>query len=206
MSEGLQPPRDEVKLKREPATRNRQTYFVTSETSERRPFFRYERWSKLFLEVLFGYQKAGNFQLHEFVLMPDHFHLIITPAESLEKAVQLIKGGFSRQASLQLETKHSVWQRGFADHRIRDVEDYKKHKHYIWLNPIKAKLCHSAQEYPYSSAFPGYTLDPIPQGLKPLVLGEANGTAEAAPLQRMKPMPDQSSQTFESGFTPGQNY
>jgi len=32
--------------------------------------------------------------------MPDHFHLLITPAHevSLEKAVQLIKGGFSFRA------------------------------------------------------------------------------------------------------------
>jgi putative transposase len=190
-----------VKLKREPATRNRQTYFVTSETSERRPFFRYERWSKLFLETLFSYRTAGNFQLHEFVLMPDHFHLAITPAESLEKAVQLIKGGFSRQASLQFETKHIIWQRGFADHRIRDIEDYKRHQHYIWLNPVRAKLSNSAQEYPYSSAFPGHPLDSIPQGLKPLVPGATDGTAEAVPLQRLK-----GSETVEAGITPDQNY
>jgi len=62
-----------VKLKREPATtRNGQTYFVTSETGERRSFFKYERWSKLFLETLFGYRAEGSFLLHEFVLMVDH--------------------------------------------------------------------------------------------------------------------------------------
>jgi putative transposase len=182
---GFSPRGNDLKLKREPATRNRQTYFVTSETSERRPFFRYECWSKLFLEVLLGYRDAGNFQLHDFVLMPDDFHLIITPAESLEKTLQLIKGGFSRQASLQFETKHNIWQRGFADHRIRDIEDYKKHKHYIWLNPVKAKLCISSKEYRYSSTFPGYALNAIPQGLKSYAIDEANGTASAEPLQRI---------------------
>ncbi|QNI34568.1 transposase [Alloacidobacterium dinghuense] len=194
-----------MRLKREPATRNRQTYFVTSETSERRPFFRYERWSKLFLETLYSYRAAGNFQLHEFVL-PDHFHLIITPEGSLEKAVQLIKGGFSRHASLQFETKHNIWQRGFADHRIRDIEDFQKHKHYIWLNPVKAKLCTIGQEYAYSSAFPGYQLDAIPQGLKPRAIDEAHGTAEAVPLQRLRPVSDQNSETFGAGTTPDQNY
>jgi len=195
-----------LKLKREPATRNRQTYFVTSETSERRPFFRHERWSKLFIEVLIGYRDAGNFQLHDFVLMPDHCHLIITPAESLEKAVQFIKGGFSRQASLQFETKHNIWQRGFADHRIRDIQDYEKHKHYIWLNPVKAKLCSSSKEFPYSSAFPGYVLNPIPQGLKPHAIEDANGTASAVPLQRLETASDRTSETFETGLALSQDY
>jgi REP element-mobilizing transposase RayT len=38
-------------------------------------------------------------ELHEFVIMPDHFHLIITPEERipLEKAIQYIKGGMQPQ-------------------------------------------------------------------------------------------------------------
>jgi putative transposase len=193
-------------LKREPATRNGQTYFVTSETSERRPFFKYERWAKLFLEILFHYRAEARYQLHEFVLMPDHFHLIFTPKESLEKAVQLIKGGFSRQASLQFETKHNIWQRGFADHRIRDIEDYMKHKHYIWLNPVKAKLCELAKEYPYSSALPEeWGLDAVPRGLKPLGSDVSNGTAEAVPLQRFKTGSVQGSEAFETKLSSGRN-
>jgi len=195
-----------VRLKREPATRNGQTYFVTSETSERRPFFKYERWAKLFLEILFHYRAEARYQLHEFVLMPDHFHLIFTPKESLEKAVQLIKGGFSRQASLQFETKHNIWQRGFADHRIRDIEDYMKHKHYIWLNPVKAKLCELAKEYPYSSALPEeWGLDAVPRGLKPLGSDVSNGTAEAVPLQRFKTGSVQGSEAFETKLSSGRN-
>jgi putative transposase len=195
-----------VKLKREPATRTRQTYFVTSVTSERRPFFRYERWAKLFLETLFSYREAGAFQLYEFVLMPDHFHLLLTPTESLEKVVQLVKGGFSRHAALQFETKQNIWQRGFSDHRIRDVEDYDKHRHYIWLNPVKAQICKRADEYLYSSAFPGYVSDPVPQGLKPIVVGVVSGTAEAVPFQRIKTVPGQEPETCEIEPTLGRNY
>ena len=40
--------------KREVATNNGQTYFVTSNTTERKPFFRHERWANLFLETLYG--------------------------------------------------------------------------------------------------------------------------------------------------------
>jgi putative transposase len=49
----------------------------------------------LFVQVLLSYREQHKYLLHEFVLMPDHFHLLITPTLTLERALQLIKGGFS---------------------------------------------------------------------------------------------------------------
>lgn len=115
--------------------------------------------------------------------MPDHFHLLITPTVALERAVQLIKGGFSFRAKKELDSNAEIWQRGFSDHRIRDFEDYDKHRRYIYLNPVKKHLCMVPEEYRYSSAYPGWKLDPIPQGLKPRVIEAAYGTAKAVPLQ-----------------------
>lgn len=170
-----------MKPNRQIRTSAGEIYFVTSATAGRTPFFRYDRWCLLFIEVLYGYRKE-EFDLFEFVLMPDHFHLTIAPKGSLERAMQLIKGGFARRASLQFETKQPIWQRGFTDHRIRDLADYERHKQYIQMNPEKARLCASASQYPYSSASGRYELDPIPQGLKPLGIGIAGGTAKAVPF------------------------
>jgi hypothetical protein len=116
--------------------------------------------------------------------MSDHFHLLITPSTALEKAIQRIKGGFSFQAKKELGSNLEIWRRGFADHRIRDADDYDKHLHYIHLNPVKRHLCTSPAEYRYSSAFPGWKLDPIPQGLKPTeFFGPVCGTTEVVPFQ-----------------------
>jgi putative transposase len=115
--------------------------------------------------------------------MPDHFHLLITPAAALERAVQMIKGGFSYRAKKELGSNAEIWQRGFADHRIRDAEDYDKHAHYVHLNPVKQHLCQSPAEYRYSSAYPGWKLDPIPQWLKPLANAASGGTTEVVPFQ-----------------------
>jgi putative transposase len=115
--------------------------------------------------------------------MPDHFHLLISPVVALERAVQLIKGGFSYRAKKELGSNAEIWQRGFADHRIRDSEDYDKHLHYIHLNPVKKHLCVSSLEYRYSSGYPGWKLDPIPQWLKPPQSEATGGTAEAVPFQ-----------------------
>jgi putative transposase len=171
-----------LKPAREHATNNAQTYFVTSDTWERRALFQNEAWARLFFKTLFHY-RGESYLLHEFVLMPDHFHLLISPHISLERAVQLIKGGFSHRVKVELGSNMEIWQRGFADHRIRATGDYDKHLHYIHLNPVKKHLCPSPADYRYSSAFPGWKLDPIPQWLKPHQDQSPTGTAEAVPFQ-----------------------
>ena len=148
-----------MKPTREHTTNNSQTYFVTSKTWESRALFRAELWARLFFKTLLSYQGKA-YMVHEFVLMPDHFHVLITPVVSLERAVQYIKGGFSYRAKKELQTNLEIWQRGFSDHRIRDAEDYEKHVQYIHLNPVRRNLCGAAAEYPYSSAYPGWILDP----------------------------------------------
>jgi putative transposase len=185
-----------MKPVREHATHNQQTYFVTSITSGRRRLFHDEKWAKLFLEMLFHHRQNG-YQLHEFVLMWDHFHLIITPKASLEKAVQFIKGGFSFRAKREFLFRWEIWQRGFSDHRIRDAEDYDIHKDYVHQNPVKKHLVAAAHEYPYSSACGKFDLDPVPQRLKPASLGAASGTAEAVPFQSQT----SDSQTSDSDAT-----
>jgi putative transposase len=119
-----------------------------------------ESYVGLFLKTMFGYRRQGKFQLHAFVLMPEHVHLLLTPANdvTLERAVQLIKGGYSHAFGLEFRGGE-VWQRGFTDHRIRDAEDFAKHRDYIHQNPVKRRLVESATEYRYCSAYPGFKLD-----------------------------------------------
>ena len=171
-----------MKSTREHATNNSQTYFVSSQTWERRPLFRNEIWARLFFKTLLSH-RGKAYLLHEFVLMPDHFHLLITPAIALERAIQFVKGGFSYRAKKELQSNAEIWQRGFSDHRIRGWEDFEKHVQYIHLNPVKRGLCQRPEEYKFSSAYPGWKLDPVPRWLKPPPERVAIGTAEAVPLQ-----------------------
>jgi len=136
------------------------TYFVTFSTWRRSRLFMVEPYVRLFLKTLYGYRRQGKFRLHAFVLMPEHVHLLLTPATdiTLERAVQLIKGGYSRGFGLQFGRKE-IWQRGFTDHRIRNGEDFEKHRDYIHQNPVERGLVKSASEYRYCSAFPGFKLD-----------------------------------------------
>jgi REP element-mobilizing transposase RayT len=61
------------------------------------------------------YREQRKYLLHEFVVMPDHFHLLITPIETLERALQLIKGSFSFRAKKELGFVGEIWQKSFYD-------------------------------------------------------------------------------------------
>jgi putative transposase len=171
-----------VRPTREHATNTGQTYMVTSTTWERRPLFRNARWARLLIDTLYRY-RGSAYLLHEFVVMPDHFHILLTPKTSLEKAVQFIKGGFSYRAKKELGFNMEIWQKGFSDHRIRDGGDYLRHTVYVRENPVQKHLCERSEEYPYSSAVLGVVLDPVPQGLKPILAGDSYGAPEGAPFQ-----------------------
>jgi len=43
-----------------------------------------ERYARLFLRTIYAYRRQGKLQLHAFVLMPEHVHLLLTPAEDVD--------------------------------------------------------------------------------------------------------------------------
>jgi putative transposase len=144
----------------------------------RKSLFQVERWARLMASTLKHYDGTG-FKLHAYVIMPDHLHLLLTPCASIEKSMQLIKGGFSFRAKRELQWNGEIWQPGFTDHRIRDEEDWKRHLEYIRSNPIEARLVSDVVLY----EFIGFPSIEFPQGLKPGSIGAGDVRAKARTLQ-----------------------
>ena len=67
------------------------------------------------MKILYEYRLQRKFQLHEFVIMPDHFHLLLTVGSeiSIERAVQFIKSGFAFRAGKELGMLAPVWPKIF---------------------------------------------------------------------------------------------
>ena len=147
------------------------TFFITASTWGRRAIFRAKPLADLFTRTCLDYRAKGKFQLHEFVLMPDHFHLIITPAAdvSLEKAVQFIKGGYSFRVKKDLARNTEIWSTGISEHRIKGPDDYENHRQYLYQNPVRKGLVDRPEDYEYSSASGRYELDPAPPALKRVI-------------------------------------
>ena len=126
------------------------TFFISTQTYNRRRLFQVAATAELLLETLQHYRREGHYKLHAFVVMPDHIHLLLTPTGiTLERSIQLIKGGFSHR----LTSKLPLWQRGFTDRRMRDRDDFLTHRSYIHDNPVRDRLCQQPEDYPYSSAY-----------------------------------------------------
>ena len=143
------------------------TYFITASSFQKQSLFQSERMAQLLVDTLLHYRAQRNYLLHEFVLMPDHFHLLITPCFTLERALQLVKGGFSFRATKDLGFAGEIWETSYLDRRVRDIEDYYSFRHYIHQNPVRRGLVARAEHYRYSSASGRFELDDVPQRLKP---------------------------------------
>ncbi len=147
---------------------------MTSTTWQRRSLLVAEPMARLFLQTLYLYRRQGKFHLHAFVLMPEHFHLLLTPeGVPLERAMQFVKGGYSHAVRQRLGSTMEIWERGLTDHRIRDAQDFEHHRMYIHRNPVERKLVEKPSEYRYCSAFPGFKLDPWPSAAEAGILSSA---------------------------------
>ena len=141
------------------APQETRTYLVTAVTAQRRRLFQVTATAELLERTIFDYHSQGKFLLHAFVIMPDHFHAMITPAPdvSLEKAMQFIMGGFS----FRLKSKLDVWERSFNESQITAEEKFFTCARYIEENPVRRGIVTTPEAYPFSSAARG-RLDQMP--------------------------------------------
>jgi putative transposase len=145
------------------------TYFITASAYMHQNLFQRAETAELLLATIVRNRGKGEFLLHEFVIMPNHMHLLLTVDDdhAVGRAVQLIKGGFSHalgQTGLKLK---AVWQPSYYEHRVRDEGEYERMRHYIHENPVRRHLAGAAENYPFSSARTGISLDEVPERLKP---------------------------------------
>jgi putative transposase len=166
------------------------SYFVTTKCWQGRTVFLIPETAQILTDTLFHYRDRKAYLLHEFVVMPDHLHLLLTPSptSSLEKCVQLVKGGSSHQIHKERNHKMEIWQEGFYDWTVRDTNDWRAKVEYIRLNPVRAKLVERPQDWPYSSAAAQLILDPTPSKyLQPASGAKAPFVSTQTPELKLRP-------------------
>jgi putative DNA methylase len=95
----------------------------------------------------------GHYALHAFVVMPNHVHLLVTPAVALPKLTKSLKGITAKRANTMLALSGTpFWQGESYDHLIRSQQEFEKIRNYIEGNPVRAGLARQANEYEWSSA------------------------------------------------------
>jgi putative transposase len=126
-------------------------FFVTTSASMGRRLLQSERNAQLLIDVLRSLVAEHKFDLHDFVIMPDHVHLLmeVVGDMTIEKAMQLIKGRFSHRISHEFSYKGEVWQRGFTEVQVMNRENFEVHREYIGQNPVKAGMVVSGDDFPF---------------------------------------------------------
>ncbi len=97
-------------------------------------------------------ESLRRYDLHAYVVMPNHVHVLITPLAPVEKIAHSLKGYTAREANaLAGRTGLPFWQHESYDHWVRDGE-FERIRRYIELNPVRAGLVGEAHLFPWSSA------------------------------------------------------
>ena len=137
-------------------------YLITSQTWQRRTLFSKPEAAQILLEQILECRERGFYKLHAFVIMPDHIHGLLTPSDSttIEKAMQMIKGGSAHRIRREFPSRFPVWQGGFHDRWVRDEAEYVRLKNYIDQNPEEDLLAERSGDYGLGSACRRYLQDP----------------------------------------------
>ena len=132
------------------------TYHVVSRCIECRTLMGEEHFRELFLEVVALAKEKYTFELNQYEIMDNHFHLIIhtLPGEaSIDRIMQYIKSRFAEKYNRQNERIGPFWNERYS---CKIIQDSKKPVRYLlWLlwylayNPVRKEFVDDPRDYRY---------------------------------------------------------
>ncbi len=142
------------------------TWFFTVVTFHRRTFLCDDKVRVALRLAIRKIQLNYPFKIDAWVLLPDHFHCILTLPQcdsNFQLRIRLLKRYVTQTCSCFLHHDHlntpsrrkrkesTIWQRRFWEHRIRSENDFRHHMDYVHYNPVKHGLSQSPTDWPYST-------------------------------------------------------
>ena len=168
------------------------TFFFTVVTHNRRPILTEPHSRRLLRDSFLRIRLALPFEMSCCVLLADHLHCLWTlpPGDdNFPERWRLIKTEYTQgwlssgggdacvTPHHHLEGRRGVWQPRYWEHRIRDEQDYYRHRDYIHLNPVKHGCADRPADWPWSSIHRHIRLgwlDPLWPGSGPVDLPDIN--------------------------------
>jgi putative transposase len=131
------------------------TYHVTSRANAKNQVFFNYFSRKIMLLVIQEAKEKYGFRLHNFCIMPNHIHLLITPKSgtNLSRILQWIKTKSAKIWNCTFRSKDHLWGDRFFSRPVKDLKDYFSVHNYIDQNPIKEGLFNNAEEWKYCGAY-----------------------------------------------------
>ena len=131
---------------------DQKVFFVTTTIKDHKRLLSTDALKLKFREILIESIRRHNIDLYGYVIMSNHFHLLLKVKDGgpgLAKFMQQVK---SISARLLFPEHKGIWQERFDDVAIYTLEQFRIKLNYIHINPVKAGLVGEAERYEYFSA------------------------------------------------------
>ncbi len=127
-------------------------HHVTSRGNERRPIFRSDQDREAFVQMLADAVKRFRWSVTAWVLMTNHFHLVLqTPEANLSRGMQWLNGTYADWFNRRHKRSGHLFQGRFKSFIIDKETYFTEVLRYVVLNPVRAKIVARPEEYRWSS-------------------------------------------------------
>ena len=130
-------------------------FFITTTCFAGQRFFKTLKAAELVIEQIDRLREKGIWLVPEYVVMPDHVHLIVFPVKPLGYCLQEFKKSVARLLNIhEGKQGRKIWLDEYHERAIRDDREYRSKCEYIWNNPVKEGLSETPEIFSFSSANP----------------------------------------------------
>ena len=128
-------------------------HHVTQRGNRRQQTFFNDGDYAAYLELMSEWCREEGVEIWAHCLMPNHVHLIAVPKaeDGLRRVIGEAHRRYTRRINFREKWRGFLWQGRFASF-IMDEPHLLAAARYVELNPVRAKLANSAEEWPWSSA------------------------------------------------------
>lgn len=128
-------------------------HHVIQRGNNRQPVFIDRADRDFFLGLLGEYGARFGIALHAYVLMDNHFHLLVTPAggDSLSQWMQAVGRRYVRYFNDRHGRTGTLWEGRYKSTLVQAERYFLACMVYIDLNPVRAGIAVQPQDYPWSS-------------------------------------------------------
>jgi REP element-mobilizing transposase RayT len=127
-------------------------YHITARGNERKKIFFANPDYEKFREYLRNAQEKYGYLLHSYILMTNHYHLLIeTPNANMNKIMHYLNGSYTNYINRRRRRSGHLFQGRYKAILIDKDSYLLELSRYIHLNPVRAKIVQKPEDYPESS-------------------------------------------------------
>lgn len=141
-------------------------YHVTARGNRREMIFEDDSDRLVFLAMLSSVCREANWVCHAYCLMGNHYHLLLeTPESNLGMGMRQLNGCYSQSFNRRHNRCGHVFQGRYSAVLVEKQAYLLELARYIVLNPVRARMVHTAEEWPWSSYRGTIGLQALPEGV-----------------------------------------